>query len=95
MAENAIEKLERYKELTQKALEKVSILAEPGTKEYKIAEDFLQMAKNYYRDAGYFEGRGDLLTALAACSYAHAWLDAGVRARLFDSKQDDKLFTVP
>ncbi|MBS3057208.1 MAG: DUF357 domain-containing protein, partial [Candidatus Diapherotrites archaeon] len=33
--------------------------------------------------------------ALAAFSYAHAWLDAGVRAKLLDARGDDNLFTLP
>jgi len=41
-----------------------------------------------------FKEKGDLLTALASFSYAHAWLDAGVRAKLFEA-EDDQLFTLP
>ena len=95
MNEEVKEKLKQYKELTKQALDKVSILAEEGNKEHKIATDFLEMAKNYYKDVTYFEEKGDFLTALAACSYAHAWLDAGVKAGVFDAQQDDQLFTLP
>jgi hypothetical protein len=52
------------------------------------------MAKNYYDDAKFFKEKGNLLTSLAAFSYAHAWLDAGVRARIFEAS-DDQLFTLP
>ena len=44
------------------------------------------MAKRYLADGKFFEKKGKLATALAAYSYAHAWLDAGARAELFDVK---------
>lgn len=89
------EKVNRYRQLTKEALNKVEIIVPEGTKEFQIAADFLSMAKNYFSDAGYFEKKGDLINALAAYSYAHAWLDAGVRAKVFDGKYDDRLFTLP
>jgi hypothetical protein len=52
------------------------------------------MTKNYFSDAQHFKEKGDLLTALASFSYAHAWLDAGVRAKIFHA-DDDQLFTLP
>lgn len=89
------EKVAHYRGLTEKALGKISLVRSLGEKEQKTANDFLQMAKNYFSDAQHFEQRGDLSTALAAYSYAHAWLDAGVRAGWLDGKGDDKLFTLP
>ena len=87
--------LERYEKLTNKALETVSIRDNLTIKEKKVAEDFMSMARNYYSDAKFFRQNGELETALAAFSYAHAWLDAGVRAGLFDGKGNDRLFTLP
>ena len=52
------------------------------------------MATRYFQDAKFFEKKGDKLTALAALSYAHAWLDAGARLGLFDVAHDNVLFTV-
>ena len=89
------EKVLHYHSLTEAALKKVSIKKGLSAKEKKIAADFLEMAKNYFSDAKHFEEKGELATALAAFSYAHAWLDAGVRAKLLDGKNDDKLFTLP
>jgi uncharacterized protein len=63
--------------------------------ERAIADDFLDMARRYFADAEHFEKKGDFLLALPAYSYAHAWLDAGVRAGLFDAQGDDRLFTLP
>ena len=89
------EKVAKYKSLTQQALKKVSFKVEKGSREFEIALDFFDMAERYYADGKYYLEKGDLLTALAAFSYAHAWLDAGVRARFFDAQGDDKLFTLP
>lgn len=88
-------KVARYESLTKKGLEKITILARKGSKEYAIAMDYVSMAQNYFNDAKHFRSQGELLIALAAFSYAHAWLDAGVRAGLFDGKNDDQLFTLP
>lgn len=88
-------KVEKYRALTKKALEKVEILKGLSEKDRKTAQAFLEMARNYFSDAKYFEEKKDLLTALAAYSYAHAWLDAGVKAGLFDHKGDGRLFVLP
>jgi len=95
MSRQLQEKVERYRKLTGKALEKVSIKAEQGSKDFQRAEEFLSMAENYFKDAKHFEENGKLEIALAAYSYAHAWLDAGVKAGFLDGKQDDRLFTLP
>ncbi len=85
----------RYHTITKQALEKIEMKARRGTREYDIAMDFLSMAQNYFNDAAHFEKNGELLLALAAYSYAHAWMDAGVRAGILDGKEDDRLFTLP
>ena len=95
LEEKVREKLERYRSLTGQALKEIAVLPGLSEKEAAVAADYHSMAKNYFLDARHFEEKGDLATALAAYSYAHAWLDAGVRARLFDVGEDDKLFTLP
>lgn len=87
-------RVEKYRRLTETALGKISIVAETG-RDKAVAEDFLQMCKSYLSDGKHFEEQGKLSLALAAYSYAHAWLDAGVRAKLFDAKGNSKLFTLP
>ncbi len=89
-----IEKVNKYEKLTKRALIEIKISKNLSSKDKLVAEDFLSMSNNYYNDAKYFVEKKELLTALAAFSYAHAWLDAGVRAKLFDAK-DDQLFTLP
>ena len=90
-----VEKVRHYRALTEKALAKAALKKGLTKKEEAAAKDFLSMAGNYFKDAGFFEKKGELLTALAAYSYAHAWLDAGVRAGWLDAQGDDRLFTLP
>ena len=95
MSETIEEKTVRYRQLTEAALEKVSVKAEEGSVDFKRAKDFLSMTKNYLSDGKHFQEKGEIAMALAAFSYAHAWLDAGVRAGFLDGKEDDRLFTLP
>jgi hypothetical protein len=88
------EKVEKYEKLTQTAVKEIKLKQDLTQKELSIAKDFLDMAQNYFNDAKYFKKQGNLLTSLAAFSYAHAWLDAGVRAKLFETT-NDQLFTLP
>jgi len=84
------ERLDKYFDLTRRALEKVKIT----DKDPRLAEDFLDMAKRYFEDAKHFRDKGDIVTAFAAVTYAHAWLDAGARSKLFDVGGDSELFVV-
>ena len=88
------ERIDKYLGLTAKALEKVSIIGDPGSDNHTKAEDILGMVNAYYSDAKYFlsEGRGD--DAFAAINYAHGWIDCGVRLGYLDGKGDWKLFTL-
>ena len=94
MNDNLIKKVEKYQETTKKGIDQIKKIKNLTSEQNKIADDFLSMANNYFNDAKFFKKKGDLLTALASFSYAHAWLDAGVRAHLFDTT-DDQLFTLP
>ncbi len=87
-------KVQKYFFLTEKALKKIELAKNLNEKEKKTAADFISMAENYFSDAKHFQEKNDLLNALAALSYAHAWLDAGVRAGILDGKNDDVLFTL-
>lgn len=91
----AEKKLRKYWAMTDKALTLVKIAAaDKSSKEYKEAVDFFSMAKNYLSDSRHFAKKGDILTAIAAASYAHAWLDAGARLGLFKVDNSSDLFTV-
>tara|TARA_B110000438_G_scaffold60592_2_gene60798 strand:- start:5703 stop:5999 length:297 start_codon:yes stop_codon:yes gene_type:complete len=88
------ERINKYLGLTAKALEKATIIGDPGSDSHNKAEDILGMVKAYYSDAQHFlsEGRGD--DAFAAVNYAHGWIDCGVRLGYLDGKGDWQLFTL-
>ena len=88
------QKLQKYFELTAKALKKVKIADKLDIKSKKSAEDFLDLSQRYYNDAKYFEEKGDLINAYGAVVYAHAFLDIGARLGFFDVGKDNKLFMV-
>ena len=85
------QKLDKYFSITGKALAMCKDRLEH--KRLMEAKDFLDMASRYYSDAGYFMKKGDYVLAFAALNYAHGWLDAGARIKLFNV-HDSKLFTV-
>jgi|TARA_B110000263_G_scaffold30894_1_gene23359 hypothetical protein len=89
-----LERINKYLDLTAKALAKVSIIDEVGTDNHGKAEDILQMVRAYHSDAKFFldEGKGD--DAFAAVNYAHGWIDCGVRLGYLDGKGDWQLFTL-
>lgn len=89
------DKLEKYFNVTGKALTEVKNHMGSGKKEIDFndkAKDFLDMAERYFSDARHFEKKGDIVNAFAALNYAHGWLDAGARLKLFDV-HDSSLFT--
>ncbi len=86
------EKLDGYFAITGEALKMASLAHKMIGKEEQ-ALDFLDMASRYYEDAKYFEKKGDYVLAFAALNYAHGWLDAGARIKLF-KVNDSRLFTV-
>ncbi len=88
------EKIERYLEITSRALEKLKISPPVPSHLRKVADDFLGMARAYYSDAQHFRNEGDFINAFASVNYAHGWLDAGARLGLFDVGGDDQLFTL-
>ncbi len=88
------EKLDKYFDVTGRALKKVKIAKKKNFDWKAVAEDFLDMAQRYFDDAKIFKEKGDVVTAFAALNYAHGWLDAGARLGLFDVDHDSELFTV-
>ena len=85
------EKLEKYFQVTGKALAEVKKNIVKGKE--KQAEEIIDMVSNYLSDAKHFEEKGNTVDAFAALNYAHGWLDAGVCLEVFDV-DDNKLFTV-
>ena len=85
------EKIEKYLELTKKALTKAKKSFDKKRK--KEAEIIYDMAERYYKDALYFKNKEMLVTAFAAVNYAHGWIDSGSKLWLFKVK-DNKIFVV-
>ena len=94
MREVTDKKLEKYFDVTGRAIAKVKIVKKGIVNFKEAAEDFFDMAKRYFEDAKHFKEKGDIVTAFAALNYAHGWLDAGARLGLFDVDHDSTLFTV-
>jgi uncharacterized protein len=86
--------LDRYLRLTHEALERVRAATPERSFLRGASDDFLQMARAYLADAEHFSAAGDIERALAAASYAHGWLDAGVRLGILDGGDDDQRFTL-
>ncbi|MFY9605131.1 MAG: DUF357 domain-containing protein [Thermoplasmata archaeon] len=94
MATITEERVERYIQLTSKALDKAKIAAPESSFNRKLADDFMRMARSYFQDARDFAAKGDLVNAFACINYAHGWLDSGARIGLFDVGGDNRLFTL-
>jgi hypothetical protein len=89
-----VEKTDRYERLLSEALEEATIAPPEETPLSDAAAECLEMAESYLEDGRHFRSEDDLVNALAAFSYGHAWLDAGARIGLFDVPTDGHLFTV-
>ena len=85
------QKIEKYYKLTSKALR---IAKQAVSKEKKKqAQEIFLMVEAYLSDSKHFQGKGDYVNSYGALNYAHGWLDAGARLKIYNVK-DDKLFTV-
>ena len=87
-------KTDQYEELLSEALDTAEIAAPPDTPLAVAASDCEQMARSYLEDGRHFRAEDDLVNALAAFSYGHAWLDAGARVGLLDVPREGHLFTI-
>lgn len=84
-------KIEKYRKLTSKALE----MAKQNISKDKEqeAKEIIEIVECYLSDSTHFEEKGSLVDAYGCLNYAHGWLDAGARLKIFDVK-DNRLFTV-
>ncbi len=77
------EKTERYCKMLGRALTDLKVT--PKGEEMKdVLDEFLTMAESYYRDGIYFREQEDPVNALISFTYAHGWVDAGVRLGIFE-----------
>lgn len=84
-------KIEKYRKLTAKALAIAKKSVNKG-KETE-AKEIIRMVECYISDAEHFEKQRHFVNAFAAINYAHGWLDAGARLKIFDVS-DNNLFTI-
>lgn len=94
MTADLAEKTNRYEGLLAEALDAAEIAPPVDTPMGEAAAECLEMAESYLEDGRHFRNEDDLVNALAAFSYGHAWLDAGARIGLFDVPTEGHLFTV-
>ena len=94
MPADLAEKTARYEGLLADALDASSTAVPDETPLAEIAADHREMARSYLEDGRHFTEDGDLVNALAAFSYGHAWLDAGARIGLFEVPSEGHLFTI-
>jgi len=85
------EKIEKYQALTTKALN-IAKKAIIKSKQKQAKEIFL-MVECYLSDAKHFQEKGDYINSFAALNYAHGWLDAGARLKIY-KVTDNELFTI-
>ena len=84
-------RLDKYFSLSKKAL---AIAKKSIDKERKKeAEELLNMAELYLKDAEHFRKQGHYVNAFAAVNYAHGWIDSASKLGLIKVK-DNKLFVV-
>lgn len=88
------EKIEKYFDITKKALNKLKQIAPKKTHLNKMVEDVLDLANRYYNDAKHFYEKKDLVTAFAALNYSHGLIDCLARMGFIDVEYDNKLFIV-
>lgn len=78
------DKTERYEQLLTDALAGSSISTTISRERQSLAREHLEMAEAYLQDGQHFCNSDDVVTALAAFSYGHGWLDAAIRSGLVE-----------
>jgi len=88
------EKTDRYERLLAEALATAEPASPADTPLASAAAELEKMAAAYLEDGRHFRDENDLVNALAAFSYGHAWLDAGARLGVLEVPREGDLFTV-
>ena len=86
-----LSKIEKYYNLTSKALTIIKDSISKGKQ--KQAKEIITIVTCYLEDSKHFQEKGDYINSFAAINYAHGWLDAGARLKIFNVT-DNKLFTI-
>lgn len=88
------EKTTTYRDLLATAIESADHTPPPDTPLGEAAATCTEMANAYLTDGQHFVAEDDLVNALAAFSYGHAWLDAGARIGVLSVPKEGDLFAV-
>ena len=85
------QKLEKYYNLSYKALNiaKISVVKN----KMKEAKEIFEMVEAYLSDSNHFKKKGDYVLGYGALNYAHGWIDAGARLKIYKVK-DKNLFAI-
>jgi len=86
-----LEKIKKYYKITSTAL-KIAKKSISKGKEIE-AREIILMVECYLSDSEHFKNKNDYVNSFACLNYAHGWLDAGARLKIFNVT-DNKLFTV-
>lgn len=81
-------KTARYERLLADALDAAHVVA--SGEDRALAAAHREMAEAYLADGRHFREHGDPVNALAAFSYGHGWLDAGIRSGLLAGATDEE-----
>ncbi len=84
-------KINKYRKISEKALELAKKNISKGKEQQ--AKEIIKMVECYLSDSKHFEKQGHYINTYGALNYAHGWLDAGARLKIFNIT-DNKLFTV-
>ena len=87
------QKIEKYYNLTSKALKIAKKSIAKNKEKQKQAKEIILMVECYLSDSQHFKEKKDFVNAYGCLNYAHGWLDSGARLKIFKVK-DNKLFTV-
>jgi len=84
-------KINKYRQISEKALKLAKKNISKGKEQE--AKEIIEMVECYLSDSKHFEKQVHYVNAYGALNYAHGWLDAGARLKIF-KVTDNKLFTV-
>ena len=94
MPASAREKARKYEMMLSQGLEAAAVAPREETPLARIGANQLEMAEAYLADGRTFIDAGDWANALAAFSYGHGWLDAGVRAGTLTIDGNEDVFAI-
>ena len=87
-------KIERYLDISKRAMDKISPVSPARSFNKRLTESFSETIDTRYAEAVKLKESGDNTSAFATVNYAHGWIDCGARIGIFDVNGDDQLFTL-